>query len=64
MASKYERQARRGLATNDRRWRAIRESILSREPLCRECGKRNRITPANEIDHIDGDSHNNAPSNL
>lgn len=49
---------------SDRRWRLIRKAVLMKEPLCRECAKHDRITPANEIDHIDGDPMNNDPRNL
>jgi len=26
--------------------------VLNREPLCRECLKQGRLTPATEVDHI------------
>jgi 5-methylcytosine-specific restriction protein A len=58
------RQGKRLYATNSRVWRAIRLEQLQHEPLCRECMKAKRVTAANEVDHVDGDSHNNKPSNL
>jgi 5-methylcytosine-specific restriction protein A len=58
------RQGRRMYATNHRVWRAIRAEQLQHEPLCRVCMASNRVTAANEVDHIDGDSFNNKPSNM
>lgn len=45
------------------RWRKIRLIHLRQEPLCRACAEAGRVTPATEVDHIDGDPHNNAPMN-
>jgi len=59
-----DRQARRALPTNSKAWRAIRSAVLAREPLCRECGKRDVVRAATEVDHIDGNDANNAPRNL
>ena len=53
------RQSSRFLPTNSRQWRKIRQAQLEREPLCRDCG-----APANEVDHIDGNTANNLPDNL
>ena len=54
------RQRSRGLHTGSKRWRAIRREALARDLYqCRGCGKY-----GNEVDHIDGDSHNNDPENL
>ena len=53
------RQSRRFLPTNSAQWRKIRKAVLEREPLCRCCG-----APANEVDHINGDTSNNLPDNL
>jgi len=47
-----------------RRWRKVRLAALAREPLCRMCGEAGRLMPANEVDHIDGDSGNNREDNL
>ncbi|MPS35018.1 MAG: HNH endonuclease [Stenotrophomonas sp.] len=58
------RQARRALPTNSTAWRRLREVQLSREPLCRECTKADRVRAATDVDHIDGDSGNNADDNL
>src|SRR5688572_16336058 len=58
------RQAKRALHTGSKLWRAIRASVLGREPLCRECMKAKRITAATQVDHIDGDDSNNAGNNL
>lgn len=44
----------------DRRWRAKRDALLAREPLCRFCAARGRVTPATIADHIEphrGDRH-------
>lgn len=49
-----EKQARRWLATNDRRWRKIRGLHLQREPLCRYCKAQGRLIPGNHVDHING----------
>jgi 5-methylcytosine-specific restriction endonuclease McrA len=37
-----------------RRWRRLRDHVLRREPLCRECLKRGRTTAATVVDHIHG----------
>lgn len=59
-----DRQAHRALATNSRPWRRIRAAQLRREPLCRKCLAQSLLTPATDVDHEDGDSSNNAESNL
>lgn len=38
--------------------------VLSEQPLCPECQRVGRITPATEVDHIDNDASNNERSNL
>lgn len=46
--------------TGTKAWSLIRQDILDRDSLtCKSC---NRF--GNEVDHIDGDPHNNDPSNL
>ena len=46
-------------------WRTrVRPAALAREPLCRSCAEQGRIRAATEVDHIDGDSRNNAAENL
>ena len=57
------RSKRRLYPTNSATWRKMRAAQLAREPLCRECGKDGKITPANTVDHVDGNSHNNDPNN-
>ena len=57
-------QQKRQYHTGSTTWRRIRAWILSLEPLCRECHKRGRITPATDVDHIDGDSWHNTRQNL
>lgn len=37
----------------DRRWRAKRDALLAREPLCRFCIARGRYTVATVADHIE-----------
>jgi len=34
------------------RWMAIRRFILSRDPICKECLKKDIVTSAVEVDHI------------
>src|SRR5690554_5661002 len=34
------------------RWRKYREWFLKQNPLCVECRKRGKLTPATEVDHI------------
>ena len=36
----------------DARWRKARALFLQRNPLCAECGKAGRLTPATVVDHI------------
>jgi len=57
-------QAKRCYQTNHPTWRRLRKWVLAREPLCRHCRERGRVTPATDVDHIDGDSYNNERSNL
>ena len=54
------RQATRALNTGSKTWRAIRRQILVRDLyMCADCGRF-----GDQVDHIDGDSHNNDPANL
>lgn len=56
----HNRQARRALHTDSKAWKAIRRRILARDLyLCRRCGKY-----GDQVDHVDGDSHNNDEGNL
>ena len=59
-----DRQAKRKYSTNDPRWRRLRARQLSRQPVCEECHKQGILTPANVVDHINGDPMNNQPENL
>ena len=46
---------RRGSASSrgyDRNWQRLRKLVLHSEPLCRECKRQGRLTPATEVDHI------------
>ena len=36
----------------DSRWRRARASFLKHHPLCAECMRQNKITPATVVDHI------------
>lgn len=49
----FERRKHKNTALyNSRKWRALRESVLQREPLCRICAKDGEIKPAQMVDHI------------
>lgn len=37
---------------NKSKWKQVRKYILDNEPLCRECLKNGKITPAVLVDHI------------
>lgn len=54
--SKYERQAKRLWATNDKKWLALRAVVLSEEPFCRICISNGTVPPnlSSLVDHIDG----------
>jgi 5-methylcytosine-specific restriction protein A len=41
--------ARRGYGS---KWRKAREGYLRLHPLCAECGRQGRVTPATVVDHI------------
>lgn len=58
---KRETAYRRGYG---RDWREIRDIVLREEPLCRPCNAEGRLVYATELDHIDGDTGNNARENL
>ena len=36
----------------DRRWQKVRAAYLSRYPLCADCEKAGRLTPATDVHHI------------
>jgi len=58
--AEHERERQKNVNANrestskryDRRWQRLRRLVLNREPLCRECLKHGRLTPATEVDHI------------
>ena len=37
---------------NSRQWRKLRLMILNRDPLCKECEKKNRFVSSVVVDHI------------
>lgn len=37
---------------NNRRWQALRLSVLEHEPLCRRCAQAGRIRQAREVHHV------------
>ena len=45
-------------------WQQLRLVVLAGEPLCRFCKEKGLIVSADEVDHIDGNSHNNERENL
>ena len=45
-------------------WQKIRKGVLAEEPLCRFHLAEGRAVAAAEVDHIDGNSRNNARENL
>ena len=47
--SKRESASARGYSSQ---WRKARIGYLAKHPLCCECGKRDRVTAANVVDHI------------
>ena len=59
-----DREASRLMRCSDPRWKAIRAQHLAKHPLCVHCEEVGLVTAAAEVDHIDGDDSNNAPSNL
>jgi 5-methylcytosine-specific restriction protein A len=38
--------------------------VINEQPLCAQCQREGRLTPGNEVDHIDNDASNNERSNL
>ncbi len=36
----------------DARWRRARKAFLERHPLCAECQREGKLTPATVVDHI------------
>ena len=51
----------RGYGVNHQRLRGM---VLREEPLCRHCKQQGRLTPATEMDHIDGNQWNLDRDNL
>jgi len=63
--SPQQRDALRGTRQQrgyDANWQRVRLAVLADEPLCRFCSP--AVVPATEVDHIDGNSRNNARANL
>ncbi len=51
----YSPDRRRGNATSrgyDSKWRKAREDFLRKNPLCLQCRREGRLTPATVVDHI------------
>ena len=63
-AQARRRRQRRALPTNSAAWRALREQVLSAEPLCRHCATQGLWRAATVVDHIDNDPGHNATGNL
>ena len=57
-------QAQRCYSTNHPTWRKLRARVLAEQPLCYACQQQGKITAANTVDHIDGNTFNNDRDNL
>ena len=55
---------RRTIPLNSGAWRKLRDKVLARDPICQDCYRRDYITPATDVDHINGDPSNNSLKNL
>lgn len=55
---------RRTIPLQSAAWRKLRERVLARDPICQECYRRGHITPATDVDHVNGDPSDNRMSNL
>lgn len=54
------RQQTRAMHTGSKGWRLLRNKVLCRDSFtCADCGRF-----GDEVDHEDGNSHNNDPANL
>lgn len=63
--SRADAEAGRGRAYDKRKWRdGVRPQKLRQDPLCAEHLENGSAVAATEVDHVDGDSSNNAPANL
>ena len=51
-AGKRHQPKREPLGHYDRRWQKLREWFLRRHPLCAECERAGRLTPAEHVHHI------------
>ncbi|MHB1126874.1 MAG: HNH endonuclease [Bacillota bacterium] len=53
-ARQYERYQRDPAVKKryGRTWKRIRDRYIAAHPLCERCGKRGRITPAQEVHHV------------
>lgn len=59
-AGERNRQQTRAMHTGSKAWRQLREQILQRDGCtCAGCG-----CYGDQVDHVDGDSHNNDMRNL
>ena len=42
----------RSKAYNNRRWRKVRDTYFIQHPLCEECLKKGKVTPAEDVHHL------------
>lgn len=52
MNSKEERRKERQAVYNTPRWKQLRNLKIQESPLCEDCLKEGRVTPAEEVHHI------------
>jgi 5-methylcytosine-specific restriction protein A len=52
MTKREKRRKERHKIYNSKEWKAIRDVVIREQPLCVDCLKENRITPAEEVHHI------------